>query len=200
MTLADRLQSKPRLVQRLVAVGLVPVVIVCVWVLVASPLKCVLTSQSSWRESVRSELARARGEAATLKMLTERTAAFPSAGIWQRLYGDGTQGSAGNAVQQDVTRLCSSAGMQPQSVALLPSEQDGPLVRYTVRLSMTGTADRFQAFLTQLRTSPRYLRVEKLAVTSPQSQRADENAPLTIAADIVGFEAERPKVPATPAT
>ncbi|MEJ1962978.1 MAG: type II secretion system protein GspM [Gammaproteobacteria bacterium] len=200
MTLADRLQTKSRVVQRLVAVGLVPTVIVSAWVLVASPLKWVLTSQSSWRESVRSELARARGEAATLKMLTERSVAFPSAAIWQRVYGDGTQGSAGSAVQQDVTRLCSSAGMQPQSVTLLPSEQAGPLVRYTVRVSMTGTADRFQAFLTQLRTGPRYLRVEKLAVSSPQSQRADENAPLTIGADIVGFGAERPKAPVTPAT
>jgi len=201
MTLADRLETKPRLVQRFVALVLVPVVIVAAWIVIASPLKWVLTSQSGWRESVSSELARARGEAATLKTLTERTAAFPSAAIWQRLYADnGAPGSAGSAVQQDVTRLLSAAGMQPQSVTLLPSEQDGPLVRHAVRLSMTGPADRFQAFLTQLRTSPRYLRVEKLNVTSPQSQRTDENAPLTISADIVGFEAQRPKAPATPAT
>ena len=201
MTLADRLETKPRLVQRLVALMLVPMAIGVAGLLVASPLKWVLTSQSDWRESVRSELARARGEAAVLKTLTDRTAAFPSAAIWQRLYDDSsTPGSAGTVVQQDVTRLCSSAGLQPQSVTLLPSEQDGPLVRHAVRISMTGTADRFQAFLTQLRTGPHYLRVEKLTVTSPQSQRTDENAPLTILADIVGFEAERPKAPATPAT
>lgn len=200
MTLADRLEAKPRIVQRLLAIALVPVMIVCAWMLVASPLKWVLTSQPSWRESVRVELARARGEAAALTILTKRTEAFPSAAVWQRFYGDGASGSAGSAVQQDVTRLCSSAGLQPQSVQLLPSEKDGPLVRYAVRVSMTGTADHFQAFLTQVRTSSRYLRVEKLSVTSPQSQRPDENAPLTIVADIVGFGAERPKARSMPAT
>jgi len=201
MTLAHRLETRPRWMQRLLAVALVPGVLVVAWIAVASPLKWVLTSQSGWRESAGRELARARGEAATLKTLTERTAAFPSAAIWQRLYADsGTPGSAGTAVQQDVTRLLSSAGMAPLSVTLLPSEQDGPLVRHAVRVSMTGPADRFQAFLAQLRTSPRYLRMEKLTVTSPQSQRADENAPLTILADIAGFEAQRPEAPATPAT
>jgi hypothetical protein len=159
-----------------------------------------LTSQSIWRDSVRVQLARSRGEANALTVYAQRAASFPSAPIWRRLYVDGGPGSAGSAVQQDVTRLASSAGIQPQAVALLPSEKEGPLVRYTVRVSMTATIDRLQMFLTQLRTSSRYLRVEKLTVTSPQSQRPDENAPLTIAADIAGFEGERPKAPATPPT
>ncbi|MEJ0037690.1 MAG: type II secretion system protein GspM [Gammaproteobacteria bacterium] len=200
MTLADRLAAKPRLLQRLLAVLLVPVSIVSIWVLLAAPVRWMLTSHFHWRETVRVELARARGEADALKVLTQRTTALPSAEIWQRLFSEGTPGSAGNAVQQEVTRLSSSAGMQPQSVALLPSEKHGPLVRYTVRISMTGTADRFQAFLTQLRTNPHYLRVESLAVTAPQSQRPDENAQLTVAADIVGFDGERPKAHTKPVT
>ncbi len=200
MTLADRMAAKPRLLQQLCALLLVPVVIVCAWLLIATPVKWVLTSQASWRETVSGELARARGEAGALKVLTERRTALPSAAIWQRLYGGGSPGSAGHAVQQDVTRLCSSAGMESQAVALFPSEKEGPLVRYTVRITLTGTADRFQTFLAQLRTNARYLRVEKLTVTSPQSQRPDENAPLTIVADVVGFEGERPGAAATPAT
>src|ERR1041385_2272168 len=116
MTLADRLASKPRLLQQFLALLLVPMLIVCAWALVAAPVKWVLTSQSAWREAAREQLARARGEAGVLKDLTQRTAALPSAAIWQRLYEEGTPGSAGNAVQQDVTRLCSSAGMEPQSV------------------------------------------------------------------------------------
>lgn len=200
MTLADRLEAKPRVVQRLVALALVPLAVAGAGLLVASPVSWVLTSQPTWRESVRVELARTRGEAAALKTLTERTTALPSAAVWQRLYANDTPGSAGNAVQQDVTRLTTSAGMQTQSVSLLPSEQDGALVRHVVRVSITGTADRFQAFLTQVRTNAHYLRVDKLAVTSPATQRTDENAPLTVLADIVGFEAERPKAPATPRT
>lgn len=200
MTLADRLEGEPRFVQRVVAVALLPVALVCAWLLVASPVKWVLTSQPTWRDSARVELARARGEAEVLKTLTARTASLPSAPIWQRLYAEDTAGSAGSAVQQDVTSLCSSAGLQVQSVALVPSERDGLLVRHAVRVSVTGTADRFQTFLTQVRTSTRYLRVEKLAVTSPQTQRTDENPPLTILADIVGFEAERPKAPVAPTT
>jgi Tfp pilus assembly protein PilO len=200
MTVADRLQAKSRVVQRLVAVVLLPVVLVSAGLVVALPLRWVLTSQSGWRESVRVELARTRGEAAALKTLGARASSFPSAAIWQRVYGDGTGGHAGPAVQQDVTNLTASSGMQVQSITPMPREKEGPLVRYTVRLSMTGTADRFQAFLTQLRVSPRYLRVERLTVTSPQVQRPEENAPLTIVADVAGFAAERPKVRATPAT
>jgi Tfp pilus assembly protein PilO len=200
MTLADRLETKSPLWQRSLAVLILAGLLACAWVLAAMPVKWLLTSQSSWRDSVQVELGRARGEAAALKALTEQSVAFPSAAIWQRLYGKGNSGIAGYAVQQDLTRICAAAGMQPQSVSLLPSEKEGALTRHPVRLSMTGTADRFQAFLTQLRTNPRYLRVEKLTVTSPPSQRSDENAPLTVLADIAGFEAERLPTRVTPAT
>jgi Tfp pilus assembly protein PilO len=200
MTLADRLRATPQLVQRSLAVLFLSAVLLSAWLLVTAPLKSLLTSQSRWRDSVRSELARTRGEAASLNTLTERSREFPSAAIWGRLYGDGMRGDVGAIVQQDLMRLCSVAGMQANSMSPLPSEKDGALFRYTVRISISGTADRFQTFLTQLRQSPHYLRVEKLSVTSPQTQRTDENAPLTIVADIVGFEAQRPATPPAAAT
>jgi Tfp pilus assembly protein PilO len=194
MMLADLVASQPRLAQRAIAIALVPIAAFIVWIALFTPARWVVTSQAEWREQARGELARARGQAAALSALKKQAAAFPSAPIWQRLYtasGD----SVGSSVQQDIARISTSAGLESQSISLLPGEKAGALFRHTVRLSVTGTADRFKTFLSLVREHTRYLRVEAISVGAPHVQRGDQNPLLTVTMEIVAFESDVSSTP-----
>ena len=106
--------------------------------------------------------------------------------LWHRVEG-GADGGA--AVQQDVGTLCAAAGVGNKTITPLPSEEEGPLMKYSVRLSASGTSDRLEMFAAKLRQHPRYLRTDRLSITAPQVQQREQNPVLTLTMDIAGYYA-----------
>jgi Tfp pilus assembly protein PilO len=187
MTVADRIQAHRPAVRSALAIVLIPVAAVVAWLLVFEPIHWVVTSQAQWREATSTELARARGHARVLEVVQKQVEELPSAAIWQRFYPAATAGAVSSAVQKDVAELSAAAGLENPSIVALPSETAGAIDRQLVRLSANGTADRLEAFLTRLRQQPRYLRVDRLTVSAPQAQGADQNPILIVTMDIAGY-------------
>jgi hypothetical protein len=195
MTVADRIMARSPGARSVLALLLVPVGALLAWALVVQPIHWVITSQSDWRESTTTELARARGHAQLLEAVRKQVDELPSAPLWQRFYVVGAGESISGAVHKDVTELCMTAGLNSQSITPLPSEKLGAMTRQPVRLVAMGTSDRLQAFLARLREHPRYLRVDRLNVSAPQLQGADQNPVLTVTMDIAGYAASMAATP-----
>ena len=187
MTVTDRIVAKTSPVRRAFAVLLVPIAVFVVWGLVFLPLRWIATSQDNWRADTRVELARARGQAQMLPVVQEKLTKLPSAPVWQRFYRIEGGADGGAAIQQDVANLCTAAGLGNQSITPLPSQEEGTLMKYGVRLSASGTADQLTAFVARMREHPRYLRAERLNVTAPQAQANEQNPVLSWTLDISGY-------------
>lgn len=187
MSFADRINQRSPAVRRPLAVLLLLVSTVLAWRAVILPIREVLTSQHRWRVHTRSALAIARGRAAEVATLQRRLRALPNAPIWQRFYPDGNSANPGAALQQDVTRYAAIAGITVRSSAPLPATEQLGLTRVGVTISAVMTIGQLMDFLTQLRGSPRYLRVETLTVLAPQVQIADTNHHLLVRLHIFGY-------------
>ena len=192
MTAADRIMSRSLLARRTLALLLLPLAAIAVWGLLFLPLKWVTTSQGAWRDTVRVELARERGRAHALPALRQQLERLPAEPVWQRFYRVEGGADGGAAVQQDVGTLCAAAGLENQTITPLPSEEEGPLMKYSVRLSASGTSDRLEMFAAKLRQHPRYLRTDRLSITAPQVQQREQNPVLTLTMDIAGYSAALP--------
>ena len=195
MSYTDHILAQPRATRRALALLLVPVVVAVAWNALVVPAQWIAKSQDEWRDETRRTLARARGHAASLGSLQKQVDALPASPVWQRLYVmNGTDGGS-TSVQQDVAALCGAAGLENPVITALPAEKAGPLMQLTMRIAMTGSADRLKVFLVKLREQPRYLRVDRINITSPQAQSGDQNPVLTINMDIAGFAGEVPAAP-----
>ena len=192
MTIADRIMARPPAMRRTLAVLLLPLAVLAVWALVFIPLEWVTTSQATWRHATRVELARARAHAQLLPSLREQLEKLPAQAVWQRFYGVAAARDASAALQRDVSGLCTSAGLANQTISQLPSEPEGPLMKYSVRVSASGTSDQLETFVAKVRQHPRYLRAQRLSITAPQMQSREQNPVLTITMDIAGYSGATP--------
>ena len=119
--------------------------------------------------------------------LRSRLKALPDAPIWQRFYPDGASANAGTAFREDIARYASVAGVTVESIAPLPATEQFGLRRLGMRMSAVMTIEQLTHFLTQLRTSPRYLRVDTLRVVAPQVQMKNGNERLLAQLQIFGY-------------
>jgi len=105
---------------------------------------------------------------------------------WQRLYGGAKPDAATQELESYLRRLLKTTGT-PTSITAAPPIQQGPLTRIEVRVAVAVRVDQLTAVLEQLQREPRLVRVESLAIQSPELQAPDANPTLTIQADIVGY-------------
>jgi type II secretion system (T2SS) protein M len=192
MRLADRIMGRSLLARRGLALLLLPSGALVIWGFLFLPLKWIATSQMSWREATRVELARARGHAELLQRLRQELQRVPSEPVWQRLYRFEPGADGALAVQRDVAGLSAAAGLVIQTIVSVPSQDEGALMKHGVRLSATGTSDQLETFATQLHEHAPYLRAERLRVTSPQMQQREQNPVLNITMDIAGYSGTEP--------
>jgi hypothetical protein len=156
------------------------------WLLVV-PLHWLLTAQQDWRASARADLARGRAEAALAPYVRELTEKLPKEPIWGRFYRPAGAADAGLLLQQDLVQICAASAVTVESVVRLPSHLEGTLLKNGVRVTLSASADHLRIFVDHLRSAPRYLRVEHLHISAPQSQRADENAVVRVTLEIAGY-------------
>jgi hypothetical protein len=189
MTIADHIATRPRAYRRALAVLLIPAAAMLLWVLLLMPLQWLATGQEDWRRATRAELSSAKSQALAEPIFRRALLGLPSAPVWKRFY---SEQDAEAGVQQDVSQLSAEAGLGNLTITALPAERDAQLAKYSVRLSGTATAEQLRALAVRLREHSRYLRVERLNVTVPQTQTIEENAILTATLDIAGFAGVAP--------
>ena len=187
MTLVESLSSRPPLQRRVLAVSILIIGAALIWGVVIEPLGWILVSQAEWRTDVRRELARIRGRAESEPALRKRLEALPSAPVWGKFFQVPKGQDGGALVQRDVLTVGTAAAVTVQAVTSVSKVQEVGLVGYGIRFTALMSADQLRKFMDALRGNAHYLRVERLSITAPQSQRADENASLTVTMEVYGY-------------
>jgi hypothetical protein len=187
MTIADRIAQRSPAVRGSLAVLLLLLTVTLAWHDIILPIRGIPTSQDRWRVHARDALAIARGQAAEVPTLQSRLKALPIAPIWQRFYPEGDSANASTAFREDITRCASVAGVTVDSIAPLAATEQFGLRRLGMRISAITTIGQLTSFLTQLRRSPRYLRVDALRVVAPQVQMKNVNERLLVQLQIFGY-------------
>jgi len=187
MTLADRIMQRSAVVRRSLAILLLLAAAILGWQSLILPVRALLTSQQRWRVQVRSALAIARGRAAEVPALQGSLKALPEAPIWRRFYPDGDSANAATILREDITHCAAVAGVTVRSIAPLPATEQRGLRRLGVKISAAMTIGQLTDFLTKLRESPRYLRVDAMSVVAPQIQMNSGNHRLLVRLQIWGY-------------
>jgi hypothetical protein len=192
MTLVERLTTRPAAQRRGAAIACLVLAVGLLWGAVLDPLIWVVDSQSEWRKEVHHDLARAFGEAAGEPALRKRAATLMAEPIWSKLYEIPNGQDGTTSVQRDVLRAGATAGVKVQAVVPLPKVEEAGLLAYGIRFTTTSTADQLKRLMDALRANVGYLRVERLTLSAPQIQPADQNALLTATLEVYGFSRAHP--------
>ena len=188
MSLADGIVQQSPAVRRTLAVLLLLATVILAWREVVLPMRKVLTSQNRWRVEVRCALATARGQAAAAPTLQKDLKALADAPIWQLFYPGGDSANTSTAFREDITHYAAIAGVTVRSIVPSPTmEEQSGLGRLGVRISASMTIGQLKDFLTQLRESRHYLRVDALTVIAPQVQITHGNDRLLVQLQILGY-------------
>jgi hypothetical protein len=192
MTLVERLTGRPPAQRRMLAVVFLVVAVALLWGAVLEPLTWLVDSQSQWRTEVHRDLARALGQAAGEPALRQRVATLMTEPIWGKLYEIPNGQDGTTLIQRDVMRASAAAGVKIQGVVPVPKVEEAGLTAYGIRFTTAFTADQLKRLMGALRANVGYLRVERLTVSAPQVQPADQNAALTVTLEIYGFSRLHP--------
>lgn len=187
MSLIEQINARPAVHRSGLALLILVVAMGLIWTVVVEPLIWLMGSQDEWRTDVRHELARARGRAASEPQLRKRLSALSAAPAWNRFYKPAGTEDVSSLVQRDVMSLAAGSGVTLQTVVAAPKVKEAGLEGYGIRFSASMDAERLKKFMDAIRANTRYLRVERLNVTAPQSQHPEQNSALTLTAEVFGY-------------
>lgn len=186
MTPARWLSSLRPSHQKVIALGLTAALLTLCCTYLLPALTWLVHSQSQWRSRARAELAEARGRGMLIRSLREQLTALPQAPVLTLLYY-AKKAELSAAVSLDVAQIAAATGVTLQTTTPLPDVHEGELISSGVRVTAAMTADQLRHFAERLRSHQRLLRVQRLTITSPQVQAADQNAAVTVWLDVWGY-------------
>jgi hypothetical protein len=189
MKLAQQCAGLPTAWRRVVALLIVPVSVLLLVALVWAPIAYVRAIQVDWRTDAIETLASAQHAPAMQAALDQQIAAMRSSPLWSRFYEAPNSASAATALHADLSALLSSAQANVQSLTPIPSQEQAAFTRIGTRFAASIRLNDLQNLLTALSNHSRYLRVERVIVTAPQTQAPDENPPLAVTMDVFGYQA-----------
>ena len=187
MNLAERCAGLPTAWRRVVALLVAPVGALLLIALVCAPIAYVRDIQVRWRNDAIETLASAQHAPATQSALDQQIAAMRSSPLWSKFYEAPSSASAATALHADLSALLNSAQASVQSLTPIPSEEQAAFTRVGIRFAASIRLNDLQSLLTSMGNHSRYLRVERVTVTAPQTQAADENPPLAVTMDVFGY-------------
>ena len=120
--------------------------------------------------------------------MDQQLTAMRSSPLWSRFYKTPDSVSATTALHADLSALLSGAQASVQSLTPIPSEEQSAFTRIGVRFGASMRMNDLQNLLTAMSAHSRYLHVERLVVTAPQMQVADQNPPLAVTMDVYGYQ------------
>lgn len=188
MNLAERCAGLPTAWRRVVALLIVPVSVLVLVALLWAPIAYVRDAQVDWRNDAIETLASAQHAPAMQATLDQQIAAMRSSPLWSRFYEAPNSASAATALHADLSALLNSAQASVQSLTPIPSEEQAAFTRIGIRFAASIRLNDLQSLLTAMSNHSRYLRVERVIVTAPQTQAPDENPPLAVTMDIFGYQ------------
>lgn len=188
MSIAQRCACLPVAVRRAIALGIVPLCLLCLSGALCAPLIHVISAQKAWRIQARDLVARAKGAQELRAQLSQQISTLRSSWLWSKLYEPAGSGVTAGLLYSDVSVLLSQTQSQAQSVTPIPVQEAPFFNKFGVRLTASMRVDQLQRFMSAVEAHPRYLRIERLAIVAPQTQADNENPPLAVTADIYGFE------------
>ncbi len=188
MSLAGRCMKMPILMRRTVAVTLLPTAALLLWMAVVQPITGIYQSQQAWRDEARRLLGFSKSSVAELDQLQQQVAAMRASPLWSKLYRAQRSDAAVTALQADIGGLLTAVQANAQALAPVRSTNVARLIRIGVHLTASMRIDQLQQFIAAAANHQRYLRIEQLTITAPQTQSPTENPLLVVDMDIHGFE------------
>lgn len=192
MSSADLLSALPAREQRALALLAIPTALMLIGFVIIWPAWKLYRGQTEWRANAVQALAHERGLAEIEKPLHERLDALAQLKSWDRLYRVRTDSDALIALQSDISGLLAASGARAQSFTSLPAVTTGALSKVGVRVTGAMSIDRLRELLQQMTALAHYVRIEKLLITAPLTQSAQENPTLNVTLDVVGFASTTP--------
>jgi hypothetical protein len=161
---------------------------VLVYVTIWLPISYVRASQMQWRTEAIDTLSSAKHAPALQQALDQQLSALRSSPLWSKFYKAPTSAAATTALHADLSTLLSSARASVQSLTPIPSEEQAAFSRIGVTFAASVRLNDLQSLLAAMSNHARYLRVERLVVTAPQTQVPDENPPLAVTMDVYAYQ------------
>ena len=172
--------------QRILAIALAGVAIAILFLGAIRPLVDYIADRSDERDSALRLLGRNLAlvrQAPTIQTTLDAAAKSPR---WGRFYNVPKAADATLQLETDLRSLIAIPNQPTSMIAESPSPL-GSLTRVSVKISLSVTIDQLSDLLGRLHQHPRLLKIESLAVQSPESQIVDTNPPLAVQAEISGF-------------
>lgn len=188
MNLARRCEQLSAPVRRLLALIVMPCGVLLILSLLYAPAAFLRSAQADWRDEAQMLLAQAKNAPAVKATLNEQLAQLQSSASWSKFYAAEPTGAAATMLQADVTGLLGSVQASAQSWSPIPSQPLPQFTRIGARLTASMRIDQLRGFLAAVAAHSRHLKVEQATIVAPQSQGAQENAPLAVTLEIHGYE------------
>jgi hypothetical protein len=196
MSVVDRCAKLPTSSRRLVALLVVPVSVLLLYAMIWLPISYVSASQSRWRAEAIDTLSSAQHAPALQQALDQQLTAMRASPLWSKFYKAPNSAGATTALHADLSTLLSSARASVQSLTPIPSEEQTAFTRIGVTFAASVRLNDLQSLLAAMSSHARYLRVERLVVTAPQTQVPDANPPLAVTLDVYAYQlADQAKAP-----
>jgi hypothetical protein len=192
MSVTDRLDALPLVTRRAIALIMLAVLVALAWLVVAWPVRTLLTSQVEWRQNAAQRIAHDRGMLAAGTQIRDAAAAVEASGLRAWLYEAGGALAPADTLQNDLRGALLASGVEPTNFKVLPSATSAGLRAQRVEFSTILTIDQLQAFFVALGNQPHYVRIERLRLDAPDVQRNDENPRLTVLMEARGFSVDGP--------
>jgi Tfp pilus assembly protein PilO len=191
MNTAARLSTWPLAARRGIVLTLFVAVLLLAWTVIVLPLQTVITSQAEWRESAAQEIARDRGLLKSAAQVREAAMALDKSELHGWLYESGGGLPAVDALQNDLRTALLASGIEPTNFKVLPAASTKGLRVQRVEFSTIVTVDQLQAFFLAVERLPHYVRIERLRLDAPETQRNDENPRMTALMEARGYSVDR---------
>ena len=187
-----RLAALPLATRRAIALAILAMALVLAWCLVVWPVRLLLTSQTEWREAVTRQIAHDRGPLKSATQVREAAAALDATALRGWLYESGAASAPPDALQNDLRSALLASGVEPTNFTVLPPTNVAGLRAHRVEFSTIVTIDQLQAFFGALDNQAHYVRIERLRLDAPDTQRPDENPRLTVLMEARGYSVDGP--------
>jgi Tfp pilus assembly protein PilO len=171
---------------RVLAAGILVVVLGATWVGVLQPLRDYRSEQAARIEDLNVKAEREEALAATLPRLRAAAKEAASAPV-HLILAQGSDATAGAALQERLRSMASAAGAILSSVETLPGEQVGPYRRIGVRVELNSGLPQVVALLRAVEEAQPFMVVDDLRLTTPQVLAGTPELPMDAAFTVLAY-------------
>lgn len=195
MSAASKLRSLPPAARRGVAIAVLCAALLTAWLLVVVPIEVLATSQQDWREATAARIATDRGLVKSGARVRELAGVVANAPVRARVFEARSSMPVDDQLQGELSTALLKAGVEPTTFKVLPGDSELGLRQHRIEFSSIMSVDQLRGMYGYLAQQPHYLRIERVRIQAPPTQKADENPRMTVLMEVRGFSLDAPKTP-----